>query len=101
MQIIRHGDKTNLVLFLYILYSTTFPNFLSADSWFDLCNSALETEWQHLINYIRGKKQTSRSGMPLRKRSNNVRKIGPKITSHSAPYSTGAEATNIPHQSKI
>jgi len=39
--------------------------------------------------------------MPLMKRSNNVRKIGPRITSHSAPSSTGVEATKIPHQRKI
>ncbi|PHT59885.1 hypothetical protein CQW23_02248 [Capsicum baccatum] len=39
---------------------------------------------------------TSSKGMPLTKSSNNIKNIGPRTTSHSAPSSTGVEATNIP-----
>jgi hypothetical protein len=55
----------------------------------------------HNLEQMRGKKQTSSSGMPLMKRSSSVRKIGPMITSHSALLSIGVDATKIPHQSNI
>jgi len=55
----------------------------------------------HTFDKIIGKKQTSSSGMPLTKRSKNVRKISPMITSHSAPSSIGVDARKIPHQSNI
>jgi hypothetical protein len=44
---------------------------------------------------------TSSKGMPLTKRRSKVMNMGPAITAHSLPLSTGVAATNIPHQSSI